>query len=260
MDLDAHGGFTERYGACFEAYRRGYHWFGFLDLLVGLLTGVLGGVMPIDGGTCRTLLYCMAALNVGWLIALMVTRPYNSLLEALPPGVNNVMGVVWAVLVLIPGREEAAATLAVAQMWMGVICVLIATIVMLRVRRVLLRIRGVLQAAAMTDKQSCDLAKHGGELPHPYDGTGMHSASLDENQRTPHHATVQRRMRWHVVQNNPQVAQRRAELCEALMLLTSRHSPLHPAANPHALIPMPTGTSVPPDDALEMLVELICGF
>lgn len=116
--------FTARYGGMFVAYRSGWHVFLLFELWVSFAAGVVGGlIVPGDAARCEGLLIAVCVLNCVTLAAMALVRPYNSRFDTLQAVLNAVLGVVWSILVLVPGHDADAVGVAVAQVWIGMVAI-----------------------------------------------------------------------------------------------------------------------------------------
>jgi hypothetical protein len=126
----------------FEMYRVGRQWFLCVELLTGMASGIIGGLMPAD--SCEGLLIALCVVSGLYLVLLVLLAPLHSPLERGVTLANGAVTFVLSLLALFPdaGTEEPIAWLAVIQMWFAFVMVFIALLQLLwsrRVRRKLLR-------------------------------------------------------------------------------------------------------------------------
>ncbi|CUE77580.1 membrane-associated protein, putative [Bodo saltans] len=143
-DVELGSQFTKRYHTIFDAYKPGRQWFVAVEFWGSVLAGVLGGVMPSDGGTCFVLLVTLCVANFVLVAAMLALRPYNShpdfALSVAACGVGAFSGVASLV-----EDDEAAATLALIGVWLALVLLLLQMLLTPRAARGFRRVQRVLR-------------------------------------------------------------------------------------------------------------------
>jgi hypothetical protein len=116
--------FTKRFRAVFEAYGPRRQWFMAVEFWVSGLSGVVGGVMPSDGGTCFGLLVTLCTANCALLCAMCLLRPYNAHVDFALSGVACLTGALWGVMALAEAAE-AAVVLSLIGLWVSMLSLLL---------------------------------------------------------------------------------------------------------------------------------------
>ena len=75
-------GWVKRYFLLFDLYRPARPWFGFVEVLMTALFGVLEGFRPEDTNSCHFMIVLMAAVFLLFFVAICTLRPYVSLFES----------------------------------------------------------------------------------------------------------------------------------------------------------------------------------
>ena len=74
-------GFVKRWGVLFDAYGKGRQWFAVIELGVSAAAAVLAGLVPLDtgdGAVCQDLQVVSAIAAIGFLVSVVLLRPYGS--------------------------------------------------------------------------------------------------------------------------------------------------------------------------------------
>ena len=116
--------FVALYGGLFENMRT--PWFCVLDLALGCIAGVLGGVIPLAGVyslSCPAIFAIQLVCNVAYLQFIVMLRPHMVLVEAILAWVNAILGVVWGIAEVVAGStstpSDVGAVVSNIQLWIG---------------------------------------------------------------------------------------------------------------------------------------------
>lgn len=126
--------FVRSFGFIFEGYRAHRQWFACVEYAASVFAGVLSGLQPLVSSSdntapCYPLVLALTTVNVLQLIAAVILRPYNRLVELAVSLLSNAAGVSWGVLMIVGASNHgdvAAAYLTIVQVLLQSIPTLIA--------------------------------------------------------------------------------------------------------------------------------------
>ena len=105
--------FVSHFAAIFSAYAARRQWFSFFESSAGLATGVLVGLMPLDGNDsfCSTLQACSCLAAVGFAVLVVAMRPYGATMDYVVAVLNSGLTALSALL----GMMNVSNTVALLQ-------------------------------------------------------------------------------------------------------------------------------------------------
>lgn len=130
----ANRGFSGTYGALFEPFRNGAHWWGAVDLLVSVAAAGLGGLLVSEPTACTAVALTIAAFSAVLVLLVLWLRPYDTVLDIAQSVAANVLtcvGVGLAVWGDATADSAAIAAIAWANVTVAALSLLLWTVVLL---------------------------------------------------------------------------------------------------------------------------------
>ena len=118
--------FVAMYGALFEDYRRGRHWYVAAELLSEVAQGVIRGLVPVYAGqaappSCGALRIAMLAVVSATVLAMLAARPHGVVLDAALSWASVLMLLLCCALLLAYGSGAVADAASAAVFWVAVV-------------------------------------------------------------------------------------------------------------------------------------------
>jgi hypothetical protein len=143
-------GFVAMYGALFEDYRCGCHWYVVAELLSELSYGVIRGLVPAYAGRpsppCEGLRIAMVMVVSVTMLTMAVVRPHAVMLDAVLSWGGALTVLVSSALLLAYGPGDAADTSVAVAFWVAVARVLVSLLLWLLSLRPVEDLRRVIAA------------------------------------------------------------------------------------------------------------------